>query len=299
MSALAGTMADGERISTGESALDRHRTTENDLAWWLDFADSREWTFAMTYAATAPHDYIVQDRSPGVSHDDVVRAAHVIHTFGVPGKYYGLTKIYLTSPDGRIRWWTEDSDLSKTTLVNQAGTDRHYGVQNAPVTVSGIRTHYDELATRWDAERPAQSGEAETVKALLKPHRGSYPPHALDLGCGTGRVLDLGLAAPGRYAGVDSSQAMLNMLVMKHPAVAALYPMDVRAALESGLFTPGQFDWVFLDASVGLSAQEVEQAQAIARRALISVADETWSVSAVSEADLATGESLPAIQERD
>jgi hypothetical protein len=278
--------------------LDTHRTTEKDLVWWLDFAASREWTFAKTYAATAPHDYIVQGRSSGVSHDDVVRAAHVIHTFGVPGKYYGLTKIYLTSPDGRMRWWTEDSDLSKTTLVNQAGTDRHYGAQNAPVTVTGIRTPYDEVASRWDVEHPLPSGEAETVTALLKPHRGTYPPHVLDLGCGTGRVLDLGLAAPGRYAGVDSSQAMLNVLVIKHPAVAALYPMDVRTALEGGLFTPGQFDWVFLDDSLGLSVPEVEQAQAIARRALITVADETWSVTASSETDLATGESIPAIQER-
>lgn len=299
MSDPSGTMADGKQISTGESALDSHRTTEDDLAWWLDFATSREWTFAKTYAATAPHDYIVQDRSPGVSHDDVVRAAHVIHTFGVPGKYYGLTKIYLTSPDGRLRWWTEDADLNKTTLVNQAGTDRHYGVQNAPVTVSGIRTHYDEVATRWDVEHPPQAGQAESMTARLKPHRGKYPPHVLDLGCGTGRVLDLGLAAPGSYAGVDSSQAMLNMLVIKHPAVAALYPMDVRAALETGLFTPGQFDWVFLDASVGLSAQEVEQVQAIARRAFITVADETWSVTVSVEADLATDESLPAAQERD
>jgi hypothetical protein len=299
MSALTGTMADGEQISTGESALDRYRTTEDDLAWWLDFAGSREWTFAKTYAATAPHDYIVQDRSPGVTHDDVVRAAHVIHTFGVPGKYYGLTKIYLTSPDGKLRWWTEDSDLSTTTLVNQARTDRHYGVQNAPFTVSGIRTPYDEVATRWDSEHPSQSGEAEAVTALLTPHRGTYPPHALDLGCGTGRVLSLGLVAPGRYAGVDSSQAMLNMLVIKHPAVAALYPMDVRAALESDLFTSGQFDWVFLDASVDLSSQEVERAQAIARHALITVTDTTWSVTASSEADLGTGESRPGIQERD
>lgn len=60
-----------------------------------------------------------------------------------------------------------------------------------------------------------------------------------------GRVLDLGLATPERYAGVDSSQAMLNLLFRKHPKVAAVYPVDVREALSAGTFTPRQFDWVF------------------------------------------------------
>jgi len=82
------------------------RITRNDLDWWLEFATNREWTFARTYAATAPHDYIVQDRTPGVSHEDIERATRVICTFGTPGKYYAVTKIYLASPDGRHRWWT-------------------------------------------------------------------------------------------------------------------------------------------------------------------------------------------------
>ena len=37
----------------------------------------------------------------------------------------------------------------------------------------------------------------------------------LDIGCGTGRVLDLGLTTPDRYTGIDPSQAMLNALVRK------------------------------------------------------------------------------------
>ena len=256
------------------------RTTAADLEWWLGFAASREWTFAKTYATTAPHDYIVQERTPGVTHENMVRAARVIHTFGVPGKYYGLTKIYLTSPDGRLRWWTEDRDLRQTTLVNQAGTDLHYGIQNAPSTVSGIDTPYDEVATSWDTDHPAAADEAETVASLLEPHRGAYPPHVLDLGCGTGRVLDLGLALPARYAAVDSSQAMLNMLVLKHPTVAAVYPMDVHDAIESRQFTPGQFDWVFLDYSISLSDVEESFVRTIARYALIGVSSQEWTLTA-------------------
>ena len=101
----------------------------------------------------------------------------------------------------------------------------------------------------------------------------------LDLGCGTGRVLDLGLASPERYAAVDSSQAMLNMLIRKHPKVAAIYSMDVRNALATGRFTQGQFDWVFLDATVDLDATQHAQVARFARRALIRVDEEQWAVT--------------------
>jgi hypothetical protein len=41
--------------------------TRDDYDWWLTTASELEWTWAKTYADTAPHDYIVQGRrgSPG------------------------------------------------------------------------------------------------------------------------------------------------------------------------------------------------------------------------------------------
>jgi SAM-dependent methyltransferase len=260
------------------------RITRNDLDWWLEFAATREWTFATTYAETAPHHYVVQGRTPGVAHDDMVRASRVIATFGSPGKYYSLTKIYLVSPDGQFRWWTEDNHFTDTTLVNRATTELFYGIQNAPSTASGIETPYDEVATTWDVEHPIAAGEADHVKQLLAGARGKYPPHVLDIGCGNGRVLDLGLASPDRYAAVDSSQAMLNVLLRKHSKVAAVYPMDVRDALVAGRFTPGQFDWVVLDRAVELDAQHRAQVEQIARIAVITTHAGVWEVLNVAEA---------------
>lgn len=254
------------------------RTTQQDLGWWLDFAASREWTFAKTYAETAPHHYIVEGRTSGVTHEDMVRAARVIHTFGQPGKYYSLTKIYLVSPDGRSRWWTEDNHFTDTTLVNRASTDLFYGIQNAPSTVSGIESPYDAVATTWDVDHPIGAGEPDRAKQLLAGVRGKYPPHVLDLGCGTGRVLDLGLSSADRYAGVDSSQAMLNLLVRKHPNTGALYAADVREVLAAGTFSPGQFDWVILDAAVDLTAAQHAQVERIARLALVLIDGTEWSV---------------------
>ena len=113
-------------------------TTDDDLNWWLALAPTLEWTFARTYAETAPHSYVVLNRTAGMTREDYVRAAHVIHTFGPPAKFYSMTSIYLTSPDGRVKWWTMDRDLSDTGLINQSTTERLYGVQNAASTHSGF-----------------------------------------------------------------------------------------------------------------------------------------------------------------
>ena len=79
---------------------------------------------------------------------------------------------------------------------------------------------------------------------LVAPFKSEYPTSVLDVGCGTGRVLDLGLTTPDRYAGVDPSQPMLNMLVRKYPSVARIYPTTIEQALADGAFTPGQFEIV-------------------------------------------------------
>lgn len=254
------------------------RITRIDLEWWLEYAARMTWTFARTYAESAPHHYIVAGRTPGVTRDDVVRAARVIHTFGRPGKYYSVTKIYLETPDGHSRWWTEDRHFDDATLVNRATTERLYGIQNALTTATGVESPFDAVASSWDSVNPIRHGEAQHVSQLLARSAGQYPPHVLDIGCGTGRVLDLALVAPARYAGLDSSSAMLNTLIRKHPAVGAIYPLDVRDALASGLFTPQQFDWVFLDSSVELTEEEHAKVSQLAGRALITVDSGNWRV---------------------
>lgn len=245
-------------------------TTEEDLAWWLTLAPQLDWTFARTYAETAPHSYVVLNRTTGMTREDYVRAAHVICTFGEPAKFFTTTSIYLTSPDGRVKWWTMDRDLSRTDLVNQATTERLYGVQNAPSTYSGTHTSYDAIATVYDEQDPTSEEEARRLRELVAPYLGDFPPAVLDVGCGTGRILDLALTTPDRYAGVDPSQPMLNMLVRKHPHVAAVYPMAIEQAVESHLFTPGQFEIVTAYGSAAeLSADALQAVARIASRILV------------------------------
>ena len=222
----------------------QHRITRVDLDWWQSLAPTLEWTFARTYAQTAPHHYVVLGRTEAMTKEDYVRAGRVIHTFGRPQKFYGMTSMYLTRADERLKWWTMDHDVKETTLINQATTDRLYGVQNAPVTESSISTPYDAVATSYDDHHPTTNEMAEAGREAVAALRGDYPPAVLDVGCGTGRVLDLGVTTADRYAGVDPSKPMLNQLVRKHPDVGGLYPMQIDQALNSGAFTPGQFEIV-------------------------------------------------------
>lgn len=180
-----------------------NRITQADLDWWLEVAASVEWTFAKTYAESAPHSYVVPGRAAGMNAEDYVRVSRVIHTFGRPAKFYGMTSIYLTSPNGQLKWWTMDANVAETTLINQATTERLYGVQNAPVTDSDLTTDYDAVATAYDVLHPITEEAAERIRAAVAHLKGEYTPSILDVGCGTGRVLDLGLTSPDRYAGVD------------------------------------------------------------------------------------------------
>ena len=72
-----------------------------------------EWTWARTYADSAPHDYVALSRCP-LSREDFVRAGAVIRTFGQPGMFWSSTNIYLT--DGQWKWWTMDPVVSDTDL---------------------------------------------------------------------------------------------------------------------------------------------------------------------------------------
>lgn len=103
-----------------------------DLAWWLALAPTLEWTWAKTYAESAPHWYIVLGRTPGLTRDDFIRAGRVIRTYGKPGKFYSMTNLYLLTDDRRLKmWamWSSPPDDDDSTLINLARTDKDYGPQ--------------------------------------------------------------------------------------------------------------------------------------------------------------------------
>lgn len=104
-----------------------------DFDWWWSFAPTLKWTWAQSYADTAPHWWIREGRTPGLTRDNFLRPVKVIFTFGEPGKFYGRPNLYLVNPRGNLKCWAMPSDPFVTTdnmhIINLATTDRTYGPQ--------------------------------------------------------------------------------------------------------------------------------------------------------------------------
>ena len=201
------------------------RIEQADLDWWLELAPTLEWTFARTYAESAPHSYVVLGRTERADRgrlrargagDPHVRASGEVLRHDEP----------LSHQPGRFAQVVDDGPRRHQDEPRQPGHDRSrvYGVQNAPSTESGIATPYDAIATTYDSVHPTSVELERQVREAVASLAGEYPPSVLDVGCGTGRLLDLGVTKPDRYAGVDTSAPMLNQLVRKHPGVGGALP---------------------------------------------------------------------------
>lgn len=244
--------------------------SEADRNWWLEKARTLKWTFARTYADTAPHEYVVAGRTKGLEAEEYVRAAKAIHTFGQPGKFYDYTNIYLE--DDEYRYWTMDEDVEVTDLINRCPVaDREkYGPQDAPITqTEGGSTLYDHIATVYDKMwlDPSDLEENREVARLIFSRFKDYAPTTLDVGCGSGLMLDLQITSPAIYTGIDPSQGMLNQLVRKHPNVSRLIP----AKAEDVIFEQRRHDLVlatFASASY-LSADVIVHMSKLAKRTAI------------------------------
>lgn len=199
---------------------------EAEHAWWTQTAETLTWTYAKTMPH-APHEYVVRNKT--CPDDQFLRAVKLIRTLGKPRQYYGRTNIYLDTDD--YRYWTMGDTLENTRIINRATHERTYGPQKQITTESDTKTVYDLLAPDYDDRYSNPDCEAENraVVGHVLEHHPTRPRHVLDLGAGTGLSLDLGLATPENITALDPSQAMLNELLRKHPAVTSIIPAPYTA----------------------------------------------------------------------
>jgi hypothetical protein len=73
------------------------------------------WTFAKTYAATWPHEYIVQDK---VYDDLFLRLAAHIDDFGYESRFYNTIQVYFHA-DGFTYWHMDN-------IINRCPTSETY-----------------------------------------------------------------------------------------------------------------------------------------------------------------------------
>ena len=86
-----------------------------------EFVRTAPWTFAKTYAATWPHEYLVRDRV-----DESLFIALVTHirTYGYEGQFYRLTLTYFD--EGDHVYWTMGEPIDETEIVNRCRRDQTY-----------------------------------------------------------------------------------------------------------------------------------------------------------------------------
>lgn len=219
------------------------RVGPGQLEWWLDYYSTLKWTFAESYAETAPHHYVVRGRSIGWKEGAVVLG--LVRTFGDPQKYWSNMNLYLVR-DG-VKWWFDWrwEPMKEVKVINMAAEDQFFGIQDAPVTRSGHFSVYDTLCMEYDDL--VGGPHDEQIKEIIAEHLKIPAPKVLDIGAGTGRGLDLELTPPGRMVVVDPSQGMLNTLLRKHHFPPRRKVGDVLATRIEDVyenFVPGEFDLV-------------------------------------------------------
>lgn len=88
------------------------------------FIDSTSWTFAKTYAATWPHEYIVRKR---VDESLFVQLVDHIRTHGYEGNFYRM-KITYYDEDG-MTYWTMGAPIETETVINRCPKENTYEVR--------------------------------------------------------------------------------------------------------------------------------------------------------------------------
>lgn len=202
---------------------------EGDLEWFLERAEKLSWRFASSMP-TVPHSYVVRDRSWKA--DEHVRGFGVIRTWGVPGKFYDRTNLYLHDPVTNKRWWPMTTHHWQSKIINMAEDGRMYGSQNALSTQNEWFAPYDHVAAYFD-DLYLETTQQErilmwkSVEAVLQGRKAK----TLDLAAGNGGTIDARLAGAPDTTAVDISQGMLNDLVMKHPRIHQVVPTSVEEFL--------------------------------------------------------------------
>jgi hypothetical protein len=98
------------------------------------FVESTSWTFAKTYAATWPHEYVVMN---GENAAMVGALARHIFEHGVEGRFYAQVRKY--HHEGGKVFWSMDDTPEATTLLNRCGEDQTYEARLAAGTLPGRR----------------------------------------------------------------------------------------------------------------------------------------------------------------
>jgi SAM-dependent methyltransferase len=145
-----------------------------------------------------PHFYTLRKR--WARDEDFVRTATYIRERGYPTMFEG--RPYTQLDVNEHFYWTMPGPMRGCVLINRK-------VRQEPAA-------YDVLAPRYDVLF-SDSASAEKNATVGEWLGDLTDKSVLDVGCGTGLLLDVVHGAPTDYTGIDPSRTMLDELVRKHP----------------------------------------------------------------------------------
>lgn len=162
------------------------------------FSD-KKWIFAKTMPQN-PHEYTL--RKHWENEDDFVEAVELIRQYGYKTKFKGNTYTQFNVL-GHF-YWSMGAPVPITILINRACTDKD------------IKNPYDAISESYDDwfRDPKYLQEDRDLANLLSPF---ISVNTLDIGCGTGLLIDLTQVSASNYFGIDPSRGMLARLKTKYP----------------------------------------------------------------------------------
>ncbi len=204
--------------------------SDADLAFMRDYIADNYWQNAKRGPS---HQYTVRVWRPENDHN-FIRFVQLIRTYGHPENFY--SKVYIYYAIDGLKYWTMGSPIPETEVINRAPINTFYGIQNSLKPKDDAEeTVYDQLASIYDERYQDENSLAENdvVEGVL---RGAIKGSVLDIGCGTGLLLELLSIAPKNYLGIDPSQGMMNEFIRKFPN----YPFAQTTFEEAELY---KFNW--------------------------------------------------------
>ena len=171
---------------------------QEDIFWVAGKLKEAGYTFASTMPA-APHFYTARHWWGAGTDEEFTRTAEIVQRNGKVSVYGGHK--YRQLSINSHYYWTMGAPAVKTIIIN-----RKRQFYDSP---------YDEVADRYDTEYPERNEEVADL--VLDAVGDISSSRVLDIGCGTGWLVDTSEIDPALYRGIDTSLQMLKRFTAKHP----------------------------------------------------------------------------------